>query len=57
MNKELNLDAILNEDLTRKLTGKSVYSTPQLKSYGNAAEITLGGGGPTRDGGGKFSHK
>ena len=38
-------------------TDKSVYSTPKLKSYGNAVEITLGGGGPNRDGGGSKSHK
>jgi hypothetical protein len=51
------METKLNKDTTPKLNNKSVYSIPKLKSYGNAVEITLGGGGGTTDGGGKFSHK
>lgn len=51
MDKKLNSDVILNEDATRRVTCKSAYSTPHLKSYGNAVEITLGAGGPNLDGG------
>jgi len=41
----------------KKSTDKSVYSTPKLKLYGSAVDITLGGGGPAIDGGGSKSHK
>jgi len=48
----------MKEDQTpKKAADKSVYSTPKLESYGNAVQITLGGGGPGTDAGGRKSHQ
>jgi hypothetical protein len=56
MKNELNTEKDMNQNATRRASQKRVYSTPQIKSYGNAVEITLGGGGPGLDGSTGKSH-